>query len=193
MLIERLERDSIVLEIGTGSGRNTRALLDAGIAVTTVEDDAERAMRAAAAFENAPCTVLRSAYTQIPAKAATFDGALSTHAFLHGTTVKIATMVRTVALLLKSGGLFYATFGSTHDARYGKGDRVEEQTFAPASGEEQGIPHAYFTQEGLRALLEPWYAIESVSERNVDDVVGAWAHPARPAGSVHWFVRSARI
>jgi hypothetical protein len=38
------------------------------------------------------------------------------------------------------------------------------------------------------ALLEPAFEVESIEERVVDAVVGAWAHPQRPLeGAAHWF------
>jgi len=115
---------------------------------------------------------------------------VSTHALLHGAVRDIEALLDVIARALKPRGLLYATFGSTSDARYGKGERIDPNTFAPAAGDEQGVPHAYFDERSLRRMLERHFAIDSIEERIVDDVVGSWAHPQRPKGSVHWMVRA---
>ena len=64
-LIARAADDTLVgpvLEVGTGSGRNTRALVDAGIAVVSVPDE--------------------TPYTQLPGTHENYGAALETSLFL---------------------------------------------------------------------------------------------------------------
>lgn len=171
-LIERLhQQHAQILEIGCGGGRNTAALRAAGFSVHAVADEP------AGAFS---------------AQASRFDAALSTHALLHGTPASIASIVRAIAGSLHPGAPFYATFASKADARYGTGTRVTEDAYAPDEGDERGVAHTYFDEISLRALLDPDFTVEALEERDVDDVVGRWAHAQQPRGSVHWFVRAAR-
>jgi protein-disulfide isomerase-like protein with CxxC motif len=171
-LIERLGANSgaRVLEIACGRGRNTAALRAAALCVHAIPDEA------VGEFETR----------------GTFDAALSTHGFLHGTPPATDALVVRTAAALHAGALFYSTFASASDARYGKGRRVAADTFAPESGNEAGVPHRYFTESSLRALLIPYFDIESLDERNVDAIVGRWAHEAPPSGSVHFFVRATK-
>jgi SAM-dependent methyltransferase len=172
LLIERL-RDcpqARVLEVGSGSGRNTAALQNAGLQVTAIADD---------------CV------TSFPA-AGNFDGALSTHGLLHGTPQTIRGILDACAHVLRAGAPFYATFGSKSDARYGAGTLIERDVFAPDSGSEIGVAHAYFDESGVRRLLETWFITESLEEHAVDEVVGRWAHAEKPRGSIHWFLRALR-
>jgi hypothetical protein len=160
-----------VLDFASGNGRNAAALRDAGFAVIEVGD-------AAAASEE---PLMRT------------DGrvsaVLSTHGLLHGTVPAIAARVHAMAAALEDGGWLCATFGSLRDARFGEGERIDDSTYAPIAGDERGVAHTYFSREELRALLEPEFAIESLTEHGVDRVAGAWAHEARPlTGAVHWFV-----
>lgn len=152
-----------VLEIGTGSGRNRAALAAAGFEVCSANADSELPLDA-------------------------FDGALTTHALLHGTRESIAASLARIAAALRSGAPFYATFGAKRDARYGKGNRIAPDTFSPETGDEAGVAHTYFDEAGLRALLEPYYVVESMEEAEVDEIVGRWAHADPPRGSVHLFV-----
>jgi hypothetical protein len=165
--------DGPVIEIGTGSGRNTRALAEAGVAVQSVPDD-----------------VL---YTQLPGSRETYGAALSTHAYLHGTSAKLRAGIAELRRVLRPNAPAFITLGSFKDARYGLGIPFDERSFAPGEGSELGIPHAYFDRDGVIELLLG-FTIESMDEVDVDDVVGRWAHADgdEVSGRVHWFVIARR-
>lgn len=164
-LIERL-RDrpaARVLEVGAGSGRNTRALVAAGLRVGSL------------------------------AEAGPYAAALTTHALLHGTFGSVAADLRAIAHLLEHGAPLYATFGSTRDARFGTGTLLEPDVFAPDDGDERGVAHAYFDASHLRELLTAHFAIESMHEVAVDEIAGRWAHATSPLqGAIHWFVMATK-
>jgi hypothetical protein len=174
-LAERLIRDVAdhplagpVIEVGTGSGRNTRALVAASIPTVGVPD--------------------ATPYTQLPGSRATYGAALSTHAYLHGATSKLRAGMAELRRVLRPGSPLYVTLGSIKDTRYGFGTAFDERTFAPGDGDEAGIPHAYFDRDGVIELLYG-FTIESLDEVETDAVVGSWAHPADDVtGRVHWFV-----
>ncbi len=160
-LIERLRERAAacVLEIGAGSGRNTRALRAAGLRACTLP-------------VQQPCAA-----------------ALTTHALLHGTPASIAAQLDDIADALEPAASLFATFASVRDARYGIGAAIEPHVYAPAQGDEAGVAHAYFDEARLRALLSPRFRIESLREVSVDEVAGTWAHQQAPLhGAVHWFV-----
>lgn len=125
----------------------------------------------------------------VSALAGRFDAVLSTHGLLHGAPHSIEARVRAIANRLHADGLLFATFGSKRDSRFGRGERIDDSTFAPDDGDERGVPHAYFDRDQLRALLEPHFEIESLQQQGVDDIAGPWAHRERPlAGACHWFL-----
>ena len=157
-----------VIEVGTGSGRNTRALVDAGLKVVSVPDD--------------------TPYTQLPGTRENYAAALSTHAYLHGTSAKLRAGVAELRRVLRPHAPIYVTLASLRDARYGLGIPFDERSFAPGDGDEAGIPHAYFDRDGVIELLYG-FTIESMEEVDVDEIVGRWAHADDDlAGRVHWFV-----
>jgi hypothetical protein len=79
------------------------------------------------------------------------------------------------------------------DARFGKGRRIADETFAPLDGDEQGVAHTYFRRAQLDELLRPHYIVERLEETGVDDVAGAWAHRERPlSNAIHWFAIARR-
>ncbi len=160
-LIERLRgRDGLtVLEIGAGSGRNTRALTAAGFTVIGF---------------NGPTAP---------------HAALSTHALLHGTTASIGELLKRISDGLSAEAPLFATFGSVNDARYGQGSQIESHVYAPADGDERGIAHAFFDEARLRALVGRYFHIESLREVGVDNIAGTWAHREWPLeGAIHWFL-----
>jgi hypothetical protein len=121
----------------------------------------------------------------------TFVAALSTHALLHGTPQDIAQRLRRIGRALIAGGRLYATFGSTHDARYGIGKRLGAGTFAPEAGDERGVAHTYFNETTVREIVEPEFELLSLEEVEVDAIAGTWAHPSTPLrGAVHWFAEA---
>jgi hypothetical protein len=167
----RGEGESRVLDFASGSGRNAAALRGAGFTVIEVGD--------AAAASDEPLMRVNERVAAV----------VSTHGLLHGTAPAIAARIRAIAAVLEDDGLFCAAFGSSRDARFGEGERIADSTYAPTAGDERGVAHTFFGEEALRALLEPWFAIESLAQHGVDDVAGSWAHPEAPlTGAVHWFV-----
>jgi hypothetical protein len=171
-LIERLHSSptSRVLDFAAGNGRNADALRAAGFTVVPIDD--------AAAASRLPLSGIDGR----------FDAAISTHGLLHGTVSIVASNLAAITEGLDSKGLLYATFGSTRDARFGQGQRLDDWSFSPIGGDERGVAHAYFDRERLVALLERHYTLECLEERDVDTLAGEWAHRERRLqGAVHWF------
>ena len=174
-LIDRLQdKDRArVVDLGSGRGRNAQALVEAGFEVVTISD------------EDA------SGRDALGALAGSFDAVIATHALLHGTPQSVAERIDAAAHVLCEGGLLHATFASVRDARYGKGARLADATFAPRDGDERGVPHVYYNEARLRAIITPYFTIESLEERDADRVAGTWAHPNTPLrGAVHWLLRA---
>ena len=162
-----------VIEVGTGSGRNTRALVAAGIQVVGVPDDVP--------------------YTQLPGTRDNYAAALSSHAYLHGATDKLRVGLAELRRVLRPHAPAFLTLGSIRDERYGFGVPLDERTFAPGEGDEAGIPHAYFDRDGVLEVLRGFFVAEALEEVDADATVGRWAHGGIPAGRVHWFVRARRM
>jgi hypothetical protein len=160
-----------ILEIGAGSGRNTRYLRESGIGIVSTRDD--------------------ESYTQLPGGRNAYTAALSTHGYLHGTIPKLRLGFAELRRVLRPGAPIYITLGSIHDARFGLGIAYDETTFAPGDGDEAGVPHVYFDRAGAIEVLAPAFTVESLDELGVDTIVGRWAHEA-PAGMCHWFVVARR-
>ena len=163
-----------VIEVGSGAGRNTVALVDAAVPVVSVPDDVP--------------------YTQLPGSRENYGAALSTHAYLHGTFDKLRAGLAELRRVLRPNAPALITLGSIRDARYGLGIPFDERSFAPGDGDEAGIPHAYFDRDGILELLRGFFVADELEEVDVDAIVGRWAHRDDTlSGRVHWFLRAHRI
>jgi SAM-dependent methyltransferase len=180
-----------MLLVGVGNGRNVPPFAEAGIRVDAIEADPERARAASLRFAASPgIRVARGTYAGPFPVSGGCAGALSTNALLHGAPADIARTLAAIRTCLRPGGLCYATFGSTRDPRFGRGRRVDDATFAPESGSEAGVPHAYFDERRLREVLDE-FTVDEAYEASAAGTAGAWAHaPEEAAGIVHWFVKA---
>jgi hypothetical protein len=173
-LIAALPSGSRVLLIGVGSGRHIPPLLQAGFRVDVLDEDSMRTIVDGEPFNGG------------------FDGALSTHALLHGTPESIQAALRAIGDRLRDGAPFHLTLGSKADPRFGAGTRIDDATWAAPAGTEAGVPHAYFDEGEVRALLIDWDVLD-LEQRNAAETAGRWAHrPSELATMVHWFARIAR-
>jgi SAM-dependent methyltransferase len=167
-------RRARVLDYCAGSGRNARWLEHEGFSVAIVADDEASAFDRTEAHQS-------------------FDGIVSSHGLLHGISTRMPGRVEHLAKQLRPGGWMCATFGSTADRRFGVGERLDDATFAPQDGDEFGVAHAYFGEPALRTMLDAYFDIAVLEERDATQTAGRWAHSQPLIGAVHWFfVGSAR-
>jgi hypothetical protein len=119
-----------------------------------------------------------------------YDGALSTHALLHGSAALVRATLRNVAAVLRDGAPLHVVLGSRSDPRYGRGRRLADGAFVAEEGSEAGIPHVYFDEPGVRDVLDA-FELASLEERSAAQTAGRWAHSAAESERiVHWFVRA---
>jgi SAM-dependent methyltransferase len=182
-----------VLLLGLGNGRHLPPLLAAGHAVDVVEADPARAVEGATRWAGEPrVRIARARYGGPLPFAFGFDGALATHALLHGRPADVAAALSAVGARLRPGAPFAFTLGSSRDPRCGRGTPLAPGSWAPEDGPEAGVAHAYFDEERARALLGGWQ-LESLEEGSAAETAGGWAHTPREAAAlVHWFVRARR-
>lgn len=191
--LAKRERPTRILLLGIGSGRSVPVLLNAGAHVEALEEHAQRAREARHRFAGDPrLRVTDGPYGGPYPIDGTFDAALSTHALLHGSPAAVAASIAALRERLAVGALLFTTLGSKSDRRFGAGTRIATDSFAPSDGAEAGVPHAYFDEDGVRALLRG-FSLSALAENDASRSAGRWAHSEdEAAGTVHWFVRALR-
>ena len=130
-----------ILDLGCGSGRDSRAFLERGYEVVAVDGSRELAKIAGAYIGQ---KVIVADFREFEPEG-TFDGIWACASLLHLPKGEIAAVMRQMAAHLAEGGCFYASF------KYGE-----------FQGERNGRYFTDMTEESFRELLEgvPGLAIE---------------------------------
>jgi hypothetical protein len=157
-----------ILDYCSGSGRNAAYLRGLDFEVVEIPDGDARD------FDRS-------------AREMRFAGIISSHGLLHGFATDTKARIAGLAQRLERDGWMCATFGSQTDARFGQGIRLAGNTFATGDGDEPAVPHAYFDERSLRAILEPHFDITSLIEWDAAQTAGSWAHATPLSDAVHWF------
>ena len=129
LFLSKLEKDSLILDFGCGSGRDTRCFLDKGYSVEALDGSAEMCKAA-------------SRYTGIEVKQMLFqelnvveeyDGIWACSSILHLTVVELKDVLEKMSLALKDNGIAYVSFkyGTFEGERNGRYfTDMTETTFA---------------------------------------------------------------
>ena len=141
MFLKHIKPGGRILDLGCGSGRDSRAFLERGYEVVAVDGSRELAKIAGAYIGQ---EVIVADFREFEPEG-TFDGIWACASLLHLPKGEIAAVMRQMAAHLAEGGCFYASF------KYGE-----------FQGERNGRYFTDMTEESFRELLEgvPGLAIE---------------------------------
>ena len=116
------------------------------------------------------------------------EGVFSWAVLQHNTLDNIIKTVDNIYDSLVHGGYFLGSIKSTSAESYGKGKKIEENTFVPTSGKEEGIPHHFFTIEEIDKLFpnSKWEKIV-LAENTMDYIYkGDRFKELNPFGKTDW-------
>lgn len=152
-----------VLEIGCGSGTDTKVLVDEGFEVTATDFSPTALHLVREHLPDVPL-LLHDVREPFPFGNGSFDlilASLSLHYFDDLTTRRIA---RELKRLLRPRGLFLYRVNSTADATYGEGqwDLLEKDFFY-----QNGINRRYFSIDSCRSTFQGWEEI-MLEEKTID-------------------------
>jgi SAM-dependent methyltransferase len=155
----KLPKSTTILDLGCGAGRHMEYLgkryyhmvgLDIapnGLAVTR-----ERLAKKRLPVELA----LADMSAPLPFADESFDCVVSIHVIFHNPRKVIAATIAEMNRVTKPGGLILTTFNSTLSSRCGKGIELEEGTWIPDTGIDEGIPHHFSTLQDVVDLMVPF-------------------------------------
>ncbi|MBO0441451.1 class I SAM-dependent methyltransferase [Candidatus Enterococcus ikei] len=150
------EQEKKVWDLGCGAGRHSIAIGKMGCEVfisdhsvkaieltkEKLDDNKIRYTDALSSMENYPWQEKEFLH-----------GVLSWAVLQHNTLDKIVESINCIHESLIIGGYFLGTIKSTKADLYGKGKEIEKDTFILAVGKEEGVPHHYFDEEGIKQLF----------------------------------------
>lgn len=106
-----------ILDLGCGSGRDSRFFLDHGYSVTAIDASSELAKLAS---EFIGKTVENRSFQELD-YSETFDGIWACASLLHCSKLEMGSVMHKITQALKPNGIVYMSF------KYGEGERVDER------------------------------------------------------------------
>ncbi len=149
MLLKYVKPGAHILDLGCGSGRDSKAFIQKGYKVTAMDGSSELCKIASNYIGQ---KVILQNFTDLHERNA-FDAVWACASILHLPSVNLPNMINHIANALKIGGYFYTSF------KYGDFE-----------GERNGRYFTDLTEKSLRALVEPFVDLEIVEMSITNDV-----------------------
>jgi SAM-dependent methyltransferase len=151
------------LDIGCGPGRHLVWLARHGWAVTGLDWSPQALIDARAALDEfgLSAELIHGDLRTPPDLGPPFRLAVATRVCHHGTRHDFILALTVLRSLLEPGG--YAVLSLPSAALTGiteAGEWIEDGTFVPAEGDEQDVPHHFFTPEEVRQAAREFSAVE---------------------------------
>lgn len=160
-----------ILDLGCGAGRHTQYLAADGFTVSGFDASKTGLEFTRKRLEaNGLQADLRQGDMEcLPYPDKTFDGLISIHVIFHNTLAGMQRTLAEIRRVLKPGGLALVTFQSKRSWRYGRGIRIEEDTYLPDVGGDAGIPHHYSSLGEFECILEGFIVRDVHLQETLDD------------------------
>jgi len=153
-----------ILDLGCGAGRHVLYFAEKnfeayGIDVsdTAIKKTKER-LKERKLKSNAE--LVKGDMKTLPYTSSCFDAVICINTIYHQRKREIEETISKIFRILKKGGIFLANFHSKRSSRYGKGIKVEEDTFIDEHGPEKGVLHHYVDEKELKVLLRNFRKVE---------------------------------
>lgn len=149
MLLKYLKPGTHILDLGCGSGRDSKAFIQKGYKVTAMDGSSELCKIASNYIgQKVVCQEFKDLHDINE-----FDAVWACASILHIPSVDLLNIIGKIANALKIGGYFYASF------KYGDFE-----------GERNGRYFTDLTETSLRALVEPFDKLEIIETKITNDV-----------------------
>ncbi len=145
-----------ILDLACGAGRHLVYFARGGFEMYGM-DIAGNALASAQGWlarEGLKAELTQSEMTIIPYPDEFFDVVICIRAIQHQTLEGLQKTRDEIRRVLQAGGLFYATWPSRRDRRYGQGREIEPNTFLSEVGPDIGVPHHYCSLGEIETLLD---------------------------------------
>jgi len=144
-----------ILDVGCGNGRHVIFFAKQGFDVYGF-DISKEAMNIAKAWlskEGLKAHLLVSDVGKLPFRGHHFDLVISCETLDHISFLKAKKTIKEIKKALVPGGYLFITLRSTESSEYGRGERVDKNTFKLKEGYEKGLFQHYFDLKEIKELL----------------------------------------
>jgi len=147
-----------ILDLGCGTGRHTIYIAEKGF--DTFACDAAtfgiKIARQRLLKLGLNAKFCRSDYSCTGYKSNSFDAIICVWTSGHGSKADVQNHIAEMHRVVRPGGLVFSDFVSKADEAYGRGTRIEEDTFINISEMEADIPHHFSTHDELTEQYHPY-------------------------------------
>ena len=160
-----------VLDLGCGAGRHLIYVATQGfeahgidISETGLNLTKDRLRK-----RNLEAHIVKCSMNLLPYVDSCFDAVISLHTIYHQKLKGIQETTSEIHRTLKKKGLILINFLTKRTYSYGKGVKVEENTFVEQEGVEKGVLHHFTDEEEIQRLFEDFKIINlKLSEKEVE-------------------------
>lgn len=154
--LRKKNRKVRILDLGCGAGRNLIYMANQGfqahgidMSKTGLEFAKERLKK-----RNLEGYVVRGDMSLLPYLGSCFDAVICLYTIYHQKLKGIQKTISEIHRVLKERGTLLMNFQSKRSHMYGKGVKVEKDTFIRQNGPERGVIHHFADKEEIEKLLK---------------------------------------
>lgn len=160
-----------LLDLGCGAGRHVVYMAKRGfesfgadISKTGIELTKQKLKNRRLEAEIIKCDM-----KTLPYVVSCFDAVVCVRTIYHQKLKEIQETISEIHRVLKRKGLFLADFHSRRSSKYGKGIKVEENTFVQENGPEKGVFHHFVDENEMCELLRSFEIVDIESREKLID------------------------
>jgi len=145
-----------ILDLGCGAGRHLLYLSLLGFEVygTDISKVGLKESRKRLKDAELEAELIKCDMTAIPYSDSLFDAVVSVWVIYHSTLEEMQKTISEVHRVLKKNGLAFLTFQSKRSHKFGKGNKIEKDTFILEEIPEKGIPHHFSDKREVQGMLK---------------------------------------
>ena len=151
-----------ILDLGCGSGRHAVYLAKHGFEVYGIDVSPTAIELTKKWMDEEKLTaslIIGGSDNKLPYVDEFFDVLISVQVIHHNTAEDIRRLIAEIWRVLHPDGLFFATVPMCRNQAK-RFRQIEENTFVPLDGREEGIPHYYFDEERIRRFFSAFNILD---------------------------------
>jgi len=160
-----------VLDLGCGAGRHLIYVATQGFEAHGIDisETGLNLTRDRLRKRNLEAHIVKCSMNLLPYVDSCFDAVISLHTIYHQKLRGVQETTSEIRRTLKKKGLLLINFLTKRTYSYGKGVKVEENTFVEQEGVERGVLHHFTDDEEIQRLFENFTIIDlKLSEKEVE-------------------------
>ena len=160
-----------VFDLGCGAGRHVIYLVERGFESygADISETGLKLTKKRLKSRRLEAEIMKCDMKLIPYVDSCFDAVICVRTIYHQKLKEIQETISGIHKVLKEKGLFLVNFHSKRSSKYGKGIKVEENTFMQENGPEKEVLHHFVDVNELRELLRDFNIVDlKVREKMID-------------------------